>query len=263
MTDLETGNVEQAKQKLLALETWYSSGSEFIDTEWTNAPEIIVDQDLIDQMPVVEEELDQEEIEEKLEEMDTNELPVEVNLDVTFYPQAPDWDWSLPWKEACEESSVIQAYYYVTGQNLDKQTFKSEVIEIVDLQNKMFNKYIDTSVAETAEFLEEHYGYADYKIIDNPTVEELKSELAQWHPIVAPFAWKELGNWFFTNGWPRYHMLTIVGYNDEFFLTNDVWTSRWENFAYSYDTIINAMHDLVPVWEWDILTGEKRVLVLQ
>ena len=262
MTDFEQQNIDTAKQELLALETGYSSGWEFINTEWANAPEIIVDQDLIDQMPVVEEELDKEEIEEKNVE-ETQELPKEVNLDVTFYPQAPDWDWSLPWKEACEESSVIQAYYYVTGKNLDKETFKSEVLSIVDLQNNLFNKYIDTSVEETAIFLEEHFGYTDYEIIENPTIEQLKTELAQWHPIVAPFAWKELGNGFFTNWGPRYHMLTIVWYNEEFFLTNDVGTSRWENFAYSYETIMNAMHDLVPLWEWDILTGEKRVLVIK
>jgi hypothetical protein len=41
---------------------------------------------------------------------------------------------------------------------------------------------------ETAEILEEYYGYTDYEIIENPTVEQLKQELAQGHPIVAPFA---------------------------------------------------------------------------
>jgi hypothetical protein len=36
--------------------------------------------------------------------------------------------------------------------------------------------------------LEEFYNYKNYEIIDNPTVEDLKKELAQGHPIVAPFA---------------------------------------------------------------------------
>jgi hypothetical protein len=32
---------------------------------------------------------------------------------------------------------------------------------------------------QTAEFLEEHYNYSDYEILDNPSVDDLKSELAQ------------------------------------------------------------------------------------
>lgn len=235
---------------------------DFINTEWKNAPEIIVDEELLEQMPTVENEVTQMQIEENIP-TSKDEIPNEINLDVTFFPQAPDWNWELPWKEACEESSVVQAYYYAIGEPLDKETFKKEVLEIVEKQKELFGKYIDTSIEETAIFLEEYYGYTDYKIIDNPTIEEMKYELAQWHPIIAPFAWKELGNWFFTNWGPRYHMLVIVGYNEEFFLTNDVGTSRWENFAYTYETIMNSMHDLIPLWEWDILEWEQRILVLQ
>lgn len=191
------------------------------------------------------------------------EIKTEVYLEVPFYSQAPDGDWSLPWKEACEESSVIQAYYFVKWKSLSKSTFKKEVLSIVETQEKILWKYVDTTVAETAMFLEEHYNYSDYEIINNPTIEQLKWELAKWHPIVAPFAGKELKNPFFSDGWPRYHMLVIIGYNDTQFITNDVGTSRGKNYPYSYDIIMNALHDLVPLWEWDILDGAKRVLVMK
>ncbi len=101
------------------------------------------------------------------------------------------------------------------------------------------------------------------EIIDNPTIEDLKRELAQWHPIIAPFAGKKLWNSFFTNGGPRYHMLVIVWYNDSFFITNDVGTSRWKDFAYSYNVIMDSLHDLVPEWEWNIADWAKRVLVIK
>ena len=209
----------------------------------------------------------QEEIEEKNIEATWStqggEIPDEVNLEVTFYPQAPDADWSLPWKEACEESSIIQAYYYVQGKSLNRDIFREEILSIVETQKKILGKYIDTSMEETAEFLRAQYWYGDYEIIDNPSIDDMKKELAQGHPIVAPFAGKKLWNSFFTNGGPRYHVLVIVWYKDGFFITNDVGTSRGENFAYSYETIMDAMHDLVPVGEWDILDGEKRILVLR
>jgi len=257
---------EMSVSELEEFLTWAQS-EEFINTEWNSDEEMVIDEEIFDLMPTVEEELTKAEIEEKNEEVSWNneeiELPKEVNLDITFYPQAPDGDWSLPWKEACEESSVVQAYYFVKWKELSKQIFKQEVLSIVETQKDMLWKYIDTSMWETAQFLEAQYGYTDYEIIDNPSVEDLKRELAQWHPIIAPFAGKELWNGFFTNGWPRYHVLVIVGYNEGFFLTNDVGTSRWENFTYSYDTIMNAMHDLVPLWEGDILDGEKRVLVIK
>lgn len=231
---------------------------EVMDTEWKLAPEMIVDDSIFDQMPTVEEELSSNEF-SSVEEI--QELPKEINLDMPFFAQAPDADWRLPWKEACEESSIILAHHFLEDKELSKQEFKRQVLELVDLQEEMFWDYIDTSIAQTAEMLEEYYGYTNYEIIDNPSIEDLKKELAQWHPIIAPFAGKELWNGFFTNGWPRYHMLVVVWYNDEFFLTNDVGTSRGENFAYSYETLMDAMHDLVR--EGDITSWEKRVLVMR
>ena len=118
---------------------------------------------------------------------------------------------------------------------------------------------------ETAQFLEAYYDYTDYEIIDNPSLEEIKSHLSQWHPIVAPFAWKKLWNSFFTNGGPRYHVLVITWYDDsqDVFYTNDVWTSRGEHFAYEQSVIMDALHDLVPNGQWNITDWAKRILVMK
>ena len=252
--------------------------SAFVDTEGTNLPEIIIDEETANDIPEPEadeqtfEEL--QEANETLEENNTGDtnttqndspqpLPEQVNLDITFFAQAPDGIWDLPWKEACEEASVIQAKYYLAWEPLNKQTFKEEVLAFVDLENQMLWKYIDTSMEETQQVYEAFYeGFGQTKIIENPTVDDLKRELAAWHPIIAPFAWRELGNSNFTNWWPRYHVLVIRGYDDQYFYTNDVGTRRGENFPYSYDVIIGAMHDLIPDWTWDIRDGAKRVLVL-
>jgi len=246
--------------------------ADFVNTEWTWLPEIIVDEDAFNDLPENEEwEVSFGDIDDAsgdLEDVSIKQaveqefLPESINLDIPFYTQAPEGDRSLPWKEACEESSIILAAYFMNNESLWLTEFKQEVYNLVDLQNEMFGKYIDTSVAETKELFDAYYGIWRTQIIDNPTIEEMKYHLAQWHPIVAPFAWKLLGNSNFTNGWPRYHMLVIKGYDDEYFYTNDVWTKRGKDFPYTYDVIMNSLHDLVPVWAWDITNGAKRILVL-
>lgn len=130
------------------------------------------------------------------------------------------------------------------------------------MEDAMFGSYIDTTVVQTAELYNKFYGDGTAKIIDNPTIAQIKSELSQGHPIVAPFAGKKLGNSNFTNGGPRYHMLVIRGYDEKYFYTNDVGTRLGKNFPYSHATIMDALHDLVKEGEGDIATGAKKILVI-
>lgn len=233
---------------------------DFVETDDEWMPEILIEEET--EVPEFWWDVEKDEID--TEENSIN-IPSQINLKVPFFAQAPDWDWSLPWKEACEEASLALAFHFVNWDDITKEEFKSDLTEMFDLQENIFWKYIDTSIAETAQLLEEYYDYDNYEVIEEPTVDDLKRELSQWNPIVAPFAWKKLWNSYYTNWWPRYHMLVIVWYDDEqwVFITNDVWTSRWMNFPYEYDVIMNSLHDLVPRWEWDILDWEKRVLVIR
>lgn len=221
--------------------------------------------------PSLEERMTGQEISFKEKEVEIKEevfsTPDEINLDVIFYPQAPERDWSLPWQEACEESSLLLAHAYAKGKDLSLEEFKSEILRMVAWQNENFESdqvgvepYEHTSVDQTAQILEEFLEFDDYKIVDDPTVEDLKKELAQGNVIVAPFAGRQLGNPFYSGEGPVYHMMVIRGYDEANFITNDVGTSRGENFIYSHQTIINAIHD----WNKDdINQGKKKVIVLK
>lgn len=188
-------------------------------------------------------------------------LPPTINLDVPFFPQAPDADWSLPWKEACEEASIVLAHYFLTGETLDKETFKREVLGLADWQTGEWGHYIDTNIEQTAKMMEAYLGRDTYKIIEDPTVEQMKRELADGHPIVAPFAGRQLGNPFYSGLGPYYHMMVIVGYDDKGnFITNDVGTRRGHDFLYPTETIMSAMNDWGTL---DINFGSKKVLVLK
>ena len=234
-----------------------------VNTEDSTWPEIIIDKEALANLPKPETDGKTSlEIEEDQAENPNTVIPATFNLDIPFYSQAPDGNWQLPWKEACEEASLILAQYYLTDAPLSKSKFKEEVLAMTRREEEFFGTYIDTSVAQTAELYEKYFGAGEVKIMNNPTIRQIKYELSQGHPIIAPFAGKKLGNSNFTNGGPRYHMLVIRGYDEQYFYTNDVGTRLGENFPYTYAVIMDALHDLVPEGTGDITTGKKRILVL-
>jgi len=191
------------------------------------------------------------------------EPPTEVNWKVPFYPQAPDGDWGMPWQEACEEASIIQAYYFTIGQDLSKAQFKREILLLVDWEIENLGYFEDTTIEETLNVMLQNYPIETSKlqILNNPSLEDMKAELAQGRIIIAPFAGRMLKNPFYSGAGPYYHMMVIKGYDEENFIVNDVGTKRGADFIYSYKTIMDAMHDWNGKKE-DIKGGAKKVIVV-
>jgi len=189
-------------------------------------------------------------------------LPESVQIDLPFFAQAPDGNRDQPRQDACEEASIILAAFGLKWVPLSKDRFRSEILNLVALQNKLFGSYVDTDIAQTKELYEIYYGIGTAEIIENPTVQSLREELAAGHVVVAPFAGQLLWNIYYANGGPRYHMLVISGYNAGWFYTHDVGTRRGEAYWYSNDVLLHALHDFVPKAKWSITQGEKKVLSL-
>lgn len=189
-------------------------------------------------------------------------LPESVRLDLTFWPQAPDGDRNQPRQDACEEASIILPAYRLNKKSLTKQQFTQEILNLVSLQNEMFGSYVDTTVAQTQQLYNTYYGIGTTKILENPTSDQLREELAAWRPIVAPFAGKMLGNPYYSNGGPRYHMMTIVWYDADHFVVHDVGTRHGAFYLYRTEVIMDALHDFVPVSQWSMTDGARRVLVV-
>lgn len=185
-------------------------------------------------------------------------LPSSINHPVIFFPQAPDGNRNLPRQEACEEASIILANYFIKWKSLTKDQMRADILSLVDRQMELFDDYIHTTVEQTKQLYLDFYGGEAY-ILDNPTIQEIKSVLAQWHIIVAPFAWRKLGNPHYSGQWPWYHMMVIRWYDDSYFYTNDVGTSRGDNFRYTQEVVMNALHDLNMA---DINQWAKRMLVI-
>ncbi|MFA6436354.1 MAG: hypothetical protein WCW30_04445, partial [Candidatus Gracilibacteria bacterium] len=119
----------------------------------------------------------------------STDLPAEINLDVLFYSQAPTSDWGMPYQEACEEASLLLAYYYATDQHdVTRDEFHQDLLAMVDFETNYFGQYQHTTIAQTAEMATVYLNFTNYEIVDNPTVDQLKEFLAAGDVIVAPFA---------------------------------------------------------------------------
>lgn len=190
---------------------------------------------------------------------ETAELPKEINLAVPFTPQAPFADWNLPYKEACEESSLIMVDYFLKNQTLTPSLADREILNLAAYQKQKLGYFEDTDAETTAKIMRDYYGYKGVKAVYGITVDDIKKELAKGRPVIIPAAGRLLGNPFYTFPGPLYHMLVIKGYTGENFITNDPGTRRGENFLYSFDRLYNAIHD----WNnGDIYNGRKAMIVV-
>ena len=217
------------------------------------------------------EEIIEEEVEEPISEPEPetpsvdepeSDVPSEYNLAVPFTSQAPHGNWVPPYKEACEEASALMAAFYFQKEpdgQIDPETADEEILRIVAFEDTFFGYNADTTAAETALLIENYY-HLTTELVMNPTADQLKEQIAAGYPIIMPAAGRELGNPYFTAPGPRYHMLVIKGYTEEGFITNDPGTRHGEDYFYSTDVLLNAIHD----WNGgEVELGEKVVIVVK
>jgi uncharacterized protein YvpB len=186
-----------------------------------------------------------------------------VQLNVPFSSQAPYQKWIPPYDEACEETSLIMVEYYLKSGNLTKDTAVSEIIRMTDWQRER-GYGVDTSAAEVAVHARAFYGRQAHLYYDSEvTSANIKKLLSSGHPVIIPAAGRILNNPNFQNGGPPYHMIVIVGYDDKNnFITHDPGTQYGQNYKYSEETIMKAIHD----WTGSkstVLEGRKAMLIVE
>src|SRR3989344_371968 len=185
-------------------------------------------------------------------------IKASVNLAVPFQAQAPFGEWVMPYKEACEEASLIMVDYYLRGMSLSKQQMEDEIDDQVAWQETEFGGHFDLPIAQVAEIAQAFYDY-NVEIIPNLTVEKIKQQLNLGRPIVIPSAGRALGNPNFTPPGPLYHMLVIKGYKENGdFITNDPGTRNGANYVYSEEVLMASIRD----WDGDSPDGGVTGLVM-
>jgi len=196
------------------------------------------------------------------EQIDTEPLAGH-NLHIPFAPQAPHANWDMPYQEACEEASVYMVSLYFASDDRDKipaDEADTELVKLVKWQNDKFGYYKDTTVEEVVRILKEYYKLRA-RILDNPTVEQIKEVVAKGWPVIVPAYGKDLPNPYFSGDGPLYHMLIIKGYTkDGKFITNDPGTRRGAEFTYTSNDLMAAIHD----WNGgDVQNGASRIIVVE
>lgn len=184
--------------------------------------------------------------------------PTNILLDVPFTPQAPDANWDALHEEACEEASLLQVVAYYKKWDLTKERAEKEIQDLTAWEKE--NGYSDDiTVNELADIAQKKFGL-DASVSTDVTVESIKEALIDGKPVIVPLQGQDIGNPYYKQPGPPYHMLTIIGFDKNEVITNDVGTKRGKNYRYSFLTLINAVHDWTG--DKDTVRDGKKVMVV-
>ncbi|MCW1949715.1 MAG: C39 family peptidase [Candidatus Shapirobacteria bacterium] len=193
-------------------------------------------------------------------------LPNKHLIKTAFVPQSPEKNWDQPWQDACEEASLLTVdYYYRQISQSDPQTIKNDLQKIFDFETQQSFTH-DVNLDQMALVAQDYLKYTP-KIINNPTIEDIKTHISQDIPIIVPANGKTLyqENKHFKDGGPYYHNLVILGYDDntQKFTVHDVGTQFGAYFKYTYSLLMESIHDFPKsLQKEDINQGDKKILIL-
>ncbi len=189
-------------------------------------------------------------------------LPKQINLAVPFLLQAPTHNWNQPYQDACEEAAAIMvdAYYHGRKNRFHEVDGNKAVLDIIAFEKKLLGKYEDTTAEETAHLIREYFHYQNVIVQEVTSTRAFKPILVKGYPVIVPAYGKALGNPYFRNGGPVYHMLVIKGYlADGRWIVNDAGVGVGADYIYRDKVLWNVMHD----WNYgDVIHGKKMMIVV-
>ena len=154
--------------------------------------------------------------------------------------------------------------HYLNGTPLNPEIADRDILDLVSWETD-HGYGQDITAAQMAEVVREKFGL-HARVRTDVTAETIKEELAAGNPIVVPVAGRDLGNPYFSGAGPWYHALVITGYREgwtgEYFITNDPGTRRGEDYEYTVETLLNAIHDWTGVKE-EIRKGRKAMVIVE
>lgn len=187
-------------------------------------------------------------------------LPARMNLAVPFTSQAPEKNWDQPWQDACEEAALLMLDAYEKGYGLNTQSAKDAMLRMVAWEEA--RGWGRSITLEQMKDMAAEYAHlkGNIRIVENPTIDDIKQFIAEGKPVLAVADGKALPNPHFKNGGPVYHALIIRGYTEDSFITNDPGTQFGENFVYRYNDLLNAIRD----WnDGDVKKGRRVIMVVE
>jgi len=169
-------------------------------------------------------------------------------LDVPYINEAPDGNFSGNWKNGCEEASIAMVEKYYTGKkSVSNEEAKSFMQNLFDIQDRLYGSNASTDAARTAKIINNYTSFSAI-VKDNPTIEDIRRQIRKKRPIISLHYGFDLQNSDipFSRTGSYYHMLVVVGYNDEtqeFIVNDDGDMKNGKNHRYNYDLFMNSLHD--------------------
>lgn len=185
--------------------------------------------------------------------------PPAAEIDVPFTAQAPEGDWSQPWQDACEETSIYMVASFYADDAIRREEATARIRQILAAKEETFSPSKDESLETIAGIIEELDVPWRAELKENPTADDLKAELAAGRPVIVPVYAPELENPHYGTYGPRYHVLVLTGYDDAAgeFIVNDPGTKSGDGLRFPQQRFLDAIHDLNPA---DKAAGRKAVL---
>ncbi len=218
-----------------------------------------------DKMEQVEEKIEAGKKDESNENPSENQpvaIPEKIFIKVPFTSQAPFGIWDEKHEEACEEAAVIILKYYFDKKDLTKEIAEKEIQKMIDYEIKNYGDYKDSNAEKIVKLAENFYEIENLKVIYDFSKEDIKKELVKGNPVIIPAAGRELGNPYYTQPGPLYHMLVLTGYSGDQIITNDPGTRRGEGYRYNINILYDAIHDF-PGDKNKIGEGRKAMIIIR
>ncbi len=178
----------------------------------------------------------------------TDQLPESKNLNVPFSSQAPQADWQEPWLNACEETSIIMADNFYRDKKISPEQARSQILKILAVKEESFGKSKDESMERVAEII--NLADLSWKAVVSvdPLLNDIKKELAEGRPIIAPVDVRLLINSPHAGTDIDYHVMIISGYDEktEEFIVQDPGIKAGKNDRYGYQNFYDAINDFLP-----------------
>lgn len=187
-------------------------------------------------------------------------LPASKEISVPFTSQAPEGQWQEPWQNACEEASIVMVQNFYKDEGLTVEKARQQILDVFKLKKLTAPASKDESLERVAEIINSGNLIWQARVVTDPSLAEIKAELAANHPIIAPVYAPLLLNPSYTSPGPNYHVIVITGYDDASseFITNDPGISQGKEYRYPYEVLLEALHDYLA--NKDYTAGAKRLL---
>ncbi|MEX2055113.1 MAG: C39 family peptidase [Candidatus Andersenbacteria bacterium] len=188
-----------------------------------------------------------------------------VLLEVPFFVQAPNAEWSNPlFQDGCEEASLLMAHHWLDGTTLSGMTaLKEAILAMSSFEDEKYGPALDRSAADTAQLFRDYYSHDAVQVFYDVGAEDIKRELRAGHLVVLPMNGQALGNPNFTPPGPDRHMLVVRGFDDatQEFITNDPGTRVGAGYRYGYNQLVTAIRDY-PTGNHQPMTEVKTAMVV-